>query len=424
MVAYTTADYATGWIHGDIKGAWLADTDTADLVGSGETVTNGGFDTDLSGWTDSSDGGSSISWGSGGKLELNQTGGAVARAEQPITCVAGARYEVEIESEPGGTILRVGTSATEGKFFSSGLLSGRTTVSFVPDATDVVVYIKSKNDGTESVDYISVKLADADRSVNGNGLVVNGTITRTPVATGAELVAYSGFSASDYFEQPYNADLDFGTGDFCVMGWFTSLSGDFDELLIRQDDVAASSFGTGKYFRLYVHDSVLKAHITGTIIAGTQDVTGGGWHFGGMCRRSGVLELWLNGNLVASASDLTNLDNANGVVRVGALMYNGGLANGHSGSLALLRVSATAPTAEQIAKIYNDEKMLFQENAACTLYGTSNAVNALAHDPDTGLLHVGTSDGRSVFQGLRRVANTTDAITTAISANNQMIAEE
>ena len=94
------------------------------------------------------------------------------------------------------------------------------------------------------------------------------------------------------------------------------------------------------------------------------------------------------------------------------------------GSLALLRISATAPTAEQIAKIYNDEKVLFQENAQATLYGASDAVTALAHDPDTDLLHVGTSAGRSVFYGLRRISNTTTAVTTAISAVDGLIAEQ
>jgi hypothetical protein len=93
-------------------------------------------------------------------------------------------------------------------------------------------------------------------------------------------------------------------------------------------------------------------------------------------------------------------------------------------SLALLRVSATAPTAEQIAKMYNDEKHLFQTNAKATLYGTSDAVTALAYDDDTELLHVGTSAGRSEFQGLRRVNNTTDAVGAAISASNGFIVEE
>ena len=89
-----------------------------------------------------------------------------------------------------------------------------------------------------------------------------------------------------------------------------------------------------------------------------------------------------------------------------------------------MRWSATAPTAEQIAKMYRDEKHLFQENAQATLYGTSDAVTALAYDDDTELLHAGTSAGRSVFQGLRRVSNTTDAVGTAISASNDLVVEE
>ena len=94
------------------------------------------------------------------------------------------------------------------------------------------------------------------------------------------------------------------------------------------------------------------------------------------------------------------------------------------GNLANIRISKTAPSPEQIKKMYNDEKHLFQTNAKATLYGTSNAVTALAYDDSTELLHVGTSAGRSEFQGLNRVNNTTDAVGTAISASNGFIVEE
>ena len=72
-----------------------------------------------------------------------------------------------------------------------------------------------------TIDDISVRLAEPDRSVNNKGLQVFGTITKTPVATGADLVGY-GFngSNSNYLLQPYNSDLDFGTGDFSVMYWY------------------------------------------------------------------------------------------------------------------------------------------------------------------------------------------------------------
>jgi hypothetical protein len=94
------------------------------------------------------------------------------------------------------------------------------------------------------------------------------------------------------------------------------------------------------------------------------------------------------------------------------------------GSLSLMRWTATAPTPEQIKKIYKDEKVLFQENAKATLYGTSDSVTGFSYDDDTELLHAGTSAGRSVFQGLRRIDNTTDGVTTAISAVNGMVVEE
>jgi hypothetical protein len=64
----------------------------------------------------------------------------------------------------------------------------------------------------------------------------------------------------------------------------------------------------------------------------------------------------------------------------------------------LLISHSPIPRALQIAKIIRlDEKVLFQENAQATLYGSSDAVTALAYDDTTELLHVGTSEGRSVL---------------------------
>ena len=80
--------------------------------------------------------------------------------------------------------------------------------------------------------------------------------------------------------------------------------------------------------------------------------------------------------------------------------------------------------AEAIKKTYNDEKYLFRDNAKCTLYGTSNSVTALAYDDSNNVLHSGTSSGRSEFQGLVRINNTTTAVTTAISASNELVAEQ
>ena len=95
-----------------------------------------------------------------------------------------------------------------------------------------------------------------------------------------------------------------------------------------------------------------------------------------------------------------------------------------TGSLALFRYSHSCPSDEKIKKFYEDEKVLFQENAKCTLYGSSNAVTSVAFDEVTGRLHAGTSAGDSEFQGLARINNTTTAVTTAISASDELIAEQ
>jgi UDP-glucose 6-dehydrogenase len=93
--------------------------------------------------------------------------------------------------------------------------------------------------------------------------------------------------------------------------------------------------------------------------------------------------------------------------------------------ISLLRVSSDPLSDEQIKYMYEEEKHLFQENAGASLVGTSNTITALAHDKETDLLHVGTSWGRSVFQGLRRIDEDLSHVPQiVIKASNGMIVEE
>ena len=226
-----------------------------------------------------------------------------------------------------------------------------------------------------------------------------------------KLVAYSGFSASNYLEQPYNPDLDFGTGDFCVMGWVkpTVLSGSGDWIFDLDNEIEIAVTETATFFNCGVSNAI-----------STEPLNAGVWQHLVFLRSSGVIYVYLNGVENNSGANTNNVSHT-GPLWIGNRISD--TSRGFAGSLALFRISGTAPTAEQISRIYNDEKHLFTEGAQATLYGTSDAVTALAHDPVTDLLHVGTSDGRSVFQGLRRVKNTTDAVGMAISANNNLIVE-
>ena len=140
--------------------------------------------------------------------------------------------------------------------------------------------------------------------------------------------------------------------------------------------------------------------------------------------RSGEsMTIYINGKIGSQATlDLRDIDDATAPLYIGT--RHNQIESVTQGELSLMRFSASVPSAEQIKKIYEDEKSFFQENAKATLYGSSDAVTALAYDDTTNLLHVGTSAGRSEFQGLRRINNTTDAVTTAISASNGLVAEQ
>ena len=234
-----------------------------------------------------------------------------------------------------------------------------------------------------------------------------------------KLVAYGGFSTSNYLMQPYNSDLDFGTGDFCYNVWaYKPSDGTENSIISRGQNGSTNGFfflGTNNSGQVYGYVGPAQINTSVTVASGV-------WSMYTVARSSGKVSFYLNGKQIYSISNTNSLSNTVAKLYVGTSSY--GVDIPYNGSVALARASATAPSPEQIAKIYEDEKVLFQENAQATLYGSSDAVTALAYDDTTELLHVGTSAGRSVFQGLRRVDNTTDAVGAAISASNGLVAED
>jgi hypothetical protein len=281
--------------------------------------------------------------------------------------------------------------------------------------------VNSWNTGTIS-NYTCTE-AVGDRSFKGASFGTYGTVTKTAVATGAELVGYSGFNSTAGYspngtrlQQPYNSDYDF-TGDFSISYWVKG-SG--------QDTTVHWSDASGNNGWMIYHNANTSYFIDGTWdsysayqqVNSTTSLTGV-WTKVEYIRRGGSLYYYLDGVLKHTYNSISGWTLTSTTAHQLAV-YAGNTTN----AFALLRISATASSEEQIKKMYNDEKHLFQTNAKATLYGTSDAVTALAYDDDTELLHVGTSAGRSDFQGLRRINNTTRAIGTAISAVDGFIVEE
>jgi hypothetical protein len=427
MLSYGASTYNTGWMHGDIKGAWLSSVDATDLVGT-ELITNGDFATNIDDWSFSVVGGGSGSQSfSSGKLRLeNSTLTGSVRSSQGVSSfIVGKTYTISAD------FTVISGNPTNARLTISGLVDIATPVSngsvsytFVAGATSYSVLPSAIQTGSGSAvtiewDNITLRLADPDRSVNGNGLATYGTVTKTAVATGAELMAYSRFSASNYLEQPYNSDLDFGTGDFHVMGWVkTTALGAAQQ--ITGKDITASVSGDW-YFRVGTAGALEFGYRNVSNGVSSLVVTAGSWAFVAYTRLGGVGTFYLNDTLlVQSDGSGVNVSNSK-PLRVGAKSDG---ATPFNGSISLLRIGAGAPSAAQVLKAYNDELPLFQENGAATIFGASDAVTALAHDPDTDLLHVGTSAGRSVFRGLERINNTSTSISTAISASGGLIVEK
>ena len=408
-------------MNGDIKLATLSDTDDTDVTGS-ELVTNGTFDSDTSGWT--VDNGSAVS--TSGQAVVTSAGAGNVVLRQDIPTVVGKSYVLSADFVAGASAFLSIAGSTQITMSTAGDNYNLTFVA-TSTATRIQLYWSASASGeTRTYDSASFKLADADRSVNANGLIINGTVTRSPVATGADLVAYSGWSyEGNYLQQPYTGDLDFGTGDLSIMGWYKASGGGYHPIAVYNiNDTANSGWGFRYSYSASRWEFKIGASYASYTDTRPQSQT---WGLFALVRRSGVVSIYWNAELIGSLSQANDGSLSGAELHIGeGSNYPSfiGAGNFVNGSLALLRISATAPTAEQISRIYNDEKALFQENAQATLYGTSDAVTALAHDDVTNLLHVGTSAGRSVFQGLRRVENTTAAVGTAISASNGMVVEE
>jgi len=431
-IAYITSKYNTGYMTGDISGAWCVDKDVTsigNLISSNPT-----FDDGLTGWTATAADASVAN----SILTVGKTGGDRGYVHQTFSVVSGVTYTFVTRHygshEHGqGLTFKVGTSGDNGSELS-GQTGGSTTeytrhYSWTSSFTGTAYLTLSGTNNAldEHVRYAYVCEGFVeDRSIKDNPLMAVGTPTVAPVATGSDVMAISGFSPSNYLEQPYNSDLDFGEGDFSVMGWVTDTyvnQGSGHNVIISNGGTGSNSEGWGV---LFVNGLTINFHMRqGDTIISAPVSNSGRWVFFTAGRKDGVNFIYKNGVLSETHSNSDDVSaHTNKNICVGFNPYDiSNTERWSSAKMSLLRISATAPTAEQIKEIYEAEKPLFQENAKCTLNGSSDAVTALAYDDSTELLHVGTSGGRSTFQGLRRVDETSTS-TTEISAQGGLIVEE
>ena len=439
-IAFINTDHNTGWMHGDIQGAFLSETTVGSLTGTNfatqatqvgtARLSSENYDNGDTSWSMVD-----ASASDNGYLQIRMNG-LTAGKSYYINITVDGNLPTDTGYEHRFVLNNVDQVGSLDHWNGSG--AGDLTGTFIAasSTSDFIFYV---NNFTCNVSNFQVReLAEEDRSIKNNGLAVFGTVTKTAVNTGAELVAYSGFTSSNFLRQPPNTDMNIGTSNAYEMIWYkiSSTSASGSQILMSYEGGKSGTTIYGSLMNIRIESGKIHGWASTNNFSTYDDVldplstADGNWHCAAWVRRGVMFELYIDGELIGSAS---------GAVLGGALsdknteLVLGGRKRGlgpgaceepFGGSLALARMGKSAPSPEQIKRIYEDEKSLFYENAKATLYGSSDAVTALAHDDSTNLLYVGTPSGRSDFYGLTRVDHSTLAVATAISAHDGLIAQQ
>ena len=204
-------------------------------------LTNGGFDTDLSGWTTVQ---ATTSW-KNGLLRIVPDSGVNGAVYQEITTVVGKRYTVSMEVVAAADTwgrLHVGTSTnmnSANKYAHTSNLSvqnvgvGKWTTSFTATTTTTVIWLEVGGGSQTQIDFDNVvcKQEDAPRDYSSDIRGSGSNLTLTPsgnAGVGYELDGYYGsainLNATNGDEinvdgSSSNVDLQLGGGDFTIEAW-------------------------------------------------------------------------------------------------------------------------------------------------------------------------------------------------------------
>lgn len=126
-------------------------------------VTNGTFDTDLTGWTDNDESGATSAWVTGGYMGLTGNGTAAAIRDQSVTVGANANIEhaLRIVINRGPVTLQVGSSAGTDNYISeTTLATGVHSLAFTPTG-DFNIRLSSTVNRQVLVDSCTIESAGA-----------------------------------------------------------------------------------------------------------------------------------------------------------------------------------------------------------------------------------------------------------------------
>ena len=442
----------------------VADKNSSDdghLTSQGNLISNGNFGSGISGWNDRSGSGSSISWDSGNTRMAMNGAAAYARATTSITTIVGEYYHVEVRgafnafannqhmSLQAGNVEypNSGFSSLGSAIFKKGTWDDNEPLNITFRATATTTWIYLESGWNVAVDDVYAYRCDGDKGGGlgftdnfgtsncsrqlHKGIIPMGTLIRTKFNESSDIVTYSSFSGSNYFEQSYNQELNFlqnANNAYTVMVWVRPKVSSSWAPMISLDHWNGS-----KYLWWGTYNGVMSV---GDVACGNTQIETTGWYhlcwtkFGGgnntvKCYVNGVFdgENAPGGNYVAADHQTLIIGgrHANGQISpyIGGSMTD---LNRGVDKIALCRISRGAMSVAAIKEIYLQEQQLFAPNSRNLLQ--SNLCRDVAYDKSTGLMHVLTSTGRDDFRGLRRINRETETTSTArIDANAGYVVE-
>ena len=436
------SESTTGWMHGDCRLSVMGDIADTGLMRGDNLLSNPDFTGNLNYWTLVN----CTATNTGNALNLTSTASS-GHAFTTVEMVAGHDYIISGTVTYGSTFgagfqVYNGTTTTTPLALSrtgngSGHYAARYTAT-VTGSHDIRLYhsVSSGTGHTITYDSISVARGIFDKSTyqSGAGGVagarVVGAVKKQKVAPGADLVSYTIADATSRLEIPENGIHQFGTDVWSFTGWVKSRSTtNYSDIIARGNvgSVGWPSSKTGSWFLQLkgAASSPVPARSINLYYKTASTLVGSGWSSIGLPydewahvvvkRTKAEIRIYINGEVGLAAEiqathdfSISGADHED-TVKIG---WQGSSYNFPSvdEEFALFRLSHSAPTDEQILKSYHDEKSLFEPNAKAGVYGTVDSVTQADYDSSTGVWHVGTTDGRSDFKGLKRINNTTKAV--------------
>lgn len=127
----------------------------ARVVVAASVITNGTFDTDLTGWTDIDTGTGASTWAS---AKMNLAGGAagVAKRTQSVPTLLAEPYTLDFTVAGGSVTYWIGTSSGGSEIATGTASVGANTITFTPVAGTVYFSFSNANDDTRTVDTVSI----------------------------------------------------------------------------------------------------------------------------------------------------------------------------------------------------------------------------------------------------------------------------